>query len=66
MKLLDLAKRAGFGFIRMDLFWPMVEKIASQYDFSEYDLLMRALEERGMGAYFILASANAVHADDLL
>ena len=62
-KLLDLAKRAGFGFVRMDLFWPMVEKSASQYDFSEYDLLMRALEERGMGALFILDYGNPLYYD---
>jgi hypothetical protein len=62
-RLLDLAKSAGFGFIRMDLFWPMVEKSASQYDFSEYDLLMRALEERGMGALFILDYGNPLYYD---
>jgi len=62
-KLLDLAKRAGFGFVRMDLFWPMIEKSAGQYDFSEYDLLMRDLEERGMGALFILDYGNPLYYD---
>lgn len=63
LNLLDLAQRAGFGFVRMDLFWPVVEPSPSRYDFSEYFPLMQALEARGMGAYFILAYANPVQYD---
>jgi len=62
-ELLDMAKRAGLGFVRMDLFWQPIETRAGQYDFSEYDLLMRALEERGMGALFILDYGNPLYYD---
>jgi hypothetical protein len=61
--LLDLAKEAGFGFVRMDLFWDQVEKSAGHYDFSGYDLLVIALEARGMGALFILDYANPLYYD---
>lgn len=62
-RLLDLAKSAGFGFVRMDLFWPSVESSPSQFDFSEYDLLVQALEERCMGALFILDYGNPLYYD---
>ncbi len=61
--LLDLAKEAGFGFVRMDLFWDRVEKSAGHYDFSGYDLLLNALDARGMGALFILDYANPLYYD---
>jgi hypothetical protein len=61
--LLDLAREAGFGFVRMDLFWDRVEKSAGQYDFSEYDMLVNALEARGLGALFILDYANPLYYD---
>jgi hypothetical protein len=61
--LLDSAQRAGFGFIRMDLFWTAVETSAGSYDFSPYDLLVNALESRGMGALFILDYAHPLYYD---
>lgn len=62
-ELLDMAKMAGLRFVRMDLFWQPVETRAGRYDFLEYDLLMRALEERGLGALFILDYGNPLYYD---
>jgi hypothetical protein len=61
--LLDLAKEAGFGFVRMDLIWDSVEKSVGQYDFSDYDLLVNALESRGLSALFILDYAHPLYYD---
>ncbi|MEW5900709.1 MAG: cellulase family glycosylhydrolase [Acidobacteriota bacterium] len=63
LELLDLAKQAGFGFVRMDLFWDLIETSAGHYDFSDYDLLANALEDRGLGALFILDYANLLYYD---
>jgi len=62
-QLLDLAKEAGFGFVRMDLFWMAVETARNSYRFAEYDRLVGALQKRGMGAYLILDYANPSHYD---
>lgn len=49
---------AGFGFVRMDLFWFYVEKQKGEYDFSPYDALLDSLERHGVRAMFILAYGN--------
>jgi hypothetical protein len=63
MNLLDLARNAGFGFVRMDLFWPMIEGSPFRHSFSDYAPLVQALETRDMAAYFILDYANPVQYD---
>ncbi len=58
---LDLLQAAGFGFIRMDMFWHVVEKAPGQYDFSEYDALVNEMTRRGIRMVFILDYGNALY-----
>jgi hypothetical protein len=57
---LDLAREAGFRFVRTDLLWERVER-GGQYRFLAYDALMNALEARGMGALLILDYGHPDH-----
>lgn len=62
-KQLDLAKAAGFGFVRGVLAWDMVEKTKGRYDFSKWEELVRALGARGLGSYLILDANNPLYYD---
>jgi polysaccharide biosynthesis protein PslG len=57
---LDLAREAGFRFVRADLLWERVER-GGAYRFQTYDALMNALEARGMGALLILDYGHPDH-----
>jgi hypothetical protein len=57
---LDLARDAGFRFVRMDLLWADVER-NGRYRFFAYDALLRSLEVRGMGALWILDYGHPDH-----
>jgi polysaccharide biosynthesis protein PslG len=57
---LDLAREAGFRFVRADLLWERVERRGA-YRFAVYDALMSALEARGMGALWILDYGHPDH-----
>ncbi len=57
---LDLARAAGFRFVRTDLLWERVER-GGQFRFLAYDALMNALEARGMGALLILDYGHPDH-----
>ncbi|HZS53622.1 MAG TPA: cellulase family glycosylhydrolase [Bryobacteraceae bacterium] len=59
-RALDLAKVAGFSFVRTDLPWARLEKQGS-YDFAPFDGLMRSLEARGMGVLWLLAYGHPEH-----
>lgn len=58
--MLDMARQAGFSFVRADLFWQRVER-NGQYRFGAYDRLWNALQARGMGALFILDYGHSQH-----
>ena len=58
---LDAAKSAGFTWVRMDLFWVLVETTAGVYDFSRYDKLIADLDARNMRALFILDFGNPLY-----
>jgi hypothetical protein len=58
---LDAARAAGFSYIRMDLFWTIVETAPGVYDFSSYDHLLADLEAREMKALFILDYGNPLY-----
>ncbi len=62
-KQLDLAKDAGFGFVRGPLAWERVETSKGRYDFSKWDELVRALGARGLGSYLILSENNPLYYD---
>jgi hypothetical protein len=59
-RALDLARDAGFTFVRMDLLWAKLEN-HEEYVFTPFDGLMRALEARGMGVLWILAYGHPEH-----
>ena len=49
---------AGFRWVRMDFKWDTTESEPGQYNFSEYDRLMAALDESKIHALFILDYGN--------
>ena len=57
---LDLARAAGFGFVRADLLWANVERRGG-YRFFAYDALLRALEAHGMSVLWILDYGHPDH-----
>lgn len=52
---------AGFRWVRMDFKWDATERERGQYDFSEYDRLMSALDESKIHALFILDYGNHLY-----
>lgn len=52
---------AGFHWVRMDFKWDVTEHERGQYDFSEYDRLMSALDESKIKALFILDYGNPLY-----
>jgi polysaccharide biosynthesis protein PslG len=60
---LDLARKAGFRFVRADLLWRLVERQGA-YRFFVYDRLFAALAARGMGALWILDYGHPQHGGD--
>ena len=50
---LDGLARGGFGWVRMDFTWSLVEKTKGQYDFSPYDALLAGLTARGIRPLWI-------------
>jgi hypothetical protein len=60
-RALDAARSAGFTWVRTDLFWSRVEKVAGVYDFSPWDQLVASLEQRDMKYLAILCYGNALH-----
>ena len=52
---------AGFRWVRMDFKWDATERERGQYDFSEYDRLMKALDQYQMQALFILDYGNPLY-----
>jgi uncharacterized protein (TIGR03437 family) len=61
---LDAARSAGFAFVRMDLFWHLVEGSRGVYEFSGHDRLVNALAARGMKALLILDYGNPLYVSD--
>jgi hypothetical protein len=61
---LDAARSAGFAFVRMDLFWHLVERERGDYNFSGHDRLVNALAARGMKALLILDYGNPLYVSD--
>lgn len=61
---LDLARAAGFSFVRADLLWRAVER-NERYRFVAADRLMAALDARGMGVLWILDYGHPQHGGDV-
>jgi hypothetical protein len=52
---------AGFRWVRMDFKWDETEREPGQYDFSDYDRLLSALDESKIHALFILDYGNPLY-----
>ena len=61
---LDLARDAGFTFVRADLLWRAVER-NGRYRFVAADGLMAALEARAMGVLWILDYGHPQHGGEV-
>lgn len=61
---LDMIAAAGFGFIRDDMRWNIVEKVKGQYDFASYDRWMDELARRGIRPLFVLMFSNRLYEED--
>ncbi len=58
----NLLAAGGFRFVRMDLFWHLIEReIKGRYDFSGYDKLVAAMAARGIRIVFILDYGNDLY-----
>lgn len=57
---LDLARDAGFSFVRTDLYWNAVERNGA-FRFREYDAFLEEADARGLGALFILDYWHNAH-----
>ncbi|MCS6829354.1 MAG: cellulase family glycosylhydrolase [bacterium] len=58
---LNLLAEGGFRFVRMDFTWSEIEKQKGVYDFSQYDVLVRDMTERGIRILFILDYGNPLY-----
>ncbi|HXU44662.1 MAG TPA: NBR1-Ig-like domain-containing protein [Thermoanaerobaculia bacterium] len=54
---LDQAKRAGFGWVRIDFVWAFVEPAQDQFFWQPYDDIVAAARARGLSIYATLAYA---------
>lgn len=61
---MDKIQAAGFKWVRMDFFWPDIEKRRGHYNFSDYDLLMRSLDRHHIRPIFILDYGNPIYGPD--
>jgi hypothetical protein len=52
---------AGFRWVRMDFKWDVTERERGRYDFTEYDRLMKALDEYKIQGLFILDYGNPLY-----
>src|SRR5438552_4788268 len=55
---------AGFRWVRMDFKWDITEREPGRYDFSDYDRLIKALDEYKIKALFILDYGNPLYDHD--
>lgn len=58
---MKMIAEAGFRWVRMDFKWDLTEKERGRYDFSPYERLLRALDEHGIRALFILDYGNPLY-----
>ncbi|KAI9004015.1 glycoside hydrolase superfamily [Hyaloraphidium curvatum] len=59
--LLNMAKAAGFSFVRTDLYWPDVERAKGVFDFSTYDAWAAKLARAGLSPLWILDYGNDLY-----
>jgi hypothetical protein len=57
----DQLKTLGVKWARLDLLWSRVEKDKGDYDFSEYDVMLDRLKDRGIRPLVILDYGNSLY-----
>jgi len=62
---LEMIAAAGIRWVRMDFEWERTERRRGEYDFSDYDRLLAALDAHGIRALFILDYGNPLYDDGL-
>jgi hypothetical protein len=60
---MEMLTAGGFTFVRMDFDWMRTEKSRGKYDWSDYEMLLKALEPHGIRALFILDYVNPLYDD---
>jgi hypothetical protein len=58
---MEMLAASGARWVRMDFAWDEIEKAPLQYDFSEYDNLVRTLESYRLSPYFIFDYSNKLY-----
>jgi len=58
---MKMIANAGFRWVRMDFKWDATERERGQYDFAEYDRLLKALDDYKIHALFILDYGNPLY-----
>jgi polysaccharide biosynthesis protein PslG len=58
---LDYLAAGGFKWVRMDLFWHLVETEPGRYDFSDYDVLVKSMRDRDINMILILDYGNSLY-----
>jgi hypothetical protein len=60
-RIMNGVQSAGAGWIRDDIFWSDIERTKGVYSFSQYDALLRQLQQYQMHALFILDYGNPLY-----
>ncbi|MDY0018566.1 MAG: cellulase family glycosylhydrolase [Anaerolineae bacterium] len=58
---IELLEALGARFMRMDLFWHLIETEPGRYDFSDYDVLVNTAARSGLRIVFILDYGNDLY-----
>ena len=61
---MEMMHRLGVGAIRMDISWSSIEKQKGVYDFRDYDVLIKNLEQNHIRPLLILDYGNPLYADN--
>src|SRR4051794_34020013 len=62
---MEMLAAAGFRWVRMDFSWPAVEKKKGEYDFADYDHLLKSCDDHHLRVMAILDYANPLYDNDL-
>ena len=57
----DTLAAVGYRFVRMDFVWSATERRKGEYNFADYDLLVDAMQRRGIRLLFILDYENRLY-----
>ncbi|MBX9988614.1 cellulase family glycosylhydrolase [Priestia aryabhattai] len=58
---IKMMKKSGVKYVRVDLFWDVIEKQKGQYNFDQYDKLNKMLKENDIKPFYILDYSNKLY-----